>query len=305
MLVNAADMLKKAEAGKYGLGAFNTNNLEWTLAILQAAEEAKSPLILQCTAGAAKWMGGFKVCADMVKAAVEATGVTVPVALHLDHGSYEDCFKCIEAGFTSIMYDGSHEETFQLNLDRTKELVELAHSKGMSIEAEVGGIGGDLGDLIGVHVEDHLALEGGGGVVEVEDHMLGPVNGLEGAADEVLSGLYQHLNGHVVGDVSTLDQGADELVLRLGGGGEPHLDLLDADVHQGVKQLQLLPDVHGVNEGLVAVPQVEHQTGGAFSSLSGQARRAILRGTKGMYFSCAGFITIPPVYWGQGTKKRP
>ncbi len=142
MLVNAADMLKKAEAGKYGLGAFNTNNLEWTLAILQAAEEAKSPLILQCTAGAAKWMGGFKVCADMVKAAVEATGVTVPVALHLDHGSYEDCFKCIEAGFTSIMYDGSHEETFQLNLDRTKELVELAHSKGMSIEAEVGGIGG-------------------------------------------------------------------------------------------------------------------------------------------------------------------
>ena len=135
MLVNAADMLKKAEAGKYGLGAFNTNNLEWTLAILQAAEEAKSPLILQCTAGAAKWMGGFKVCADMVKAAVEATGVTVPVALHLDHGSYEDCFKCIEAGFTSIMYDGSHEETFQLNLDRTKELVELAHSVKVGVPA--------------------------------------------------------------------------------------------------------------------------------------------------------------------------
>ena len=142
MLVNAAEMLKKAEAGHYALGAFNTNNLEWTLALLQAAEEAKSPLIIQCTAGAAKWMGGFKVCADMVKAAVEATGVTIPVALHLDHGSYEDCFKAIEAGFTSIMYDGSHEETFQLNLDRTKELVELAHSKGLSIEAEVGGIGG-------------------------------------------------------------------------------------------------------------------------------------------------------------------
>ncbi len=142
MLVNAADMLKKAEAGHYGLGAFNTNNLEWTLAILQAAEEAKSPLIIQCTAGAAKWMGSFKVCADMVKACVEALDVTVPVALHLDHGSYEDCFKAIDAGFTSIMYDGSHEETFQLNLDRTKELVDLAHSKGLSIEAEVGGIGG-------------------------------------------------------------------------------------------------------------------------------------------------------------------
>ena len=142
MLVNAADMLKDAEAGKYALGAFNTNNLEWTLAILQAAEEAKSPLIIQCTAGAAKWMGGFKVCADMVKAAVEATGVTVPVALHLDHGTYEDCKTCIEAGFTSVMYDGSHEETFELNLSRTKEIVELAHSKGISVEAEVGGIGG-------------------------------------------------------------------------------------------------------------------------------------------------------------------
>ena len=151
MLVNAAEMLKKAEAGHYALGAFNTNNLEWTLAILQAAEEAQSPLIMQCTGGAAKWMGSYKVCADMVKAAVEALNITVPVALHLDHGSYEDCFKCIEAGFTSIMYDGSHEETFQINLDRNKELVELAHSKGLSIEAEVGGIGG---------VEDGVASNG-------------------------------------------------------------------------------------------------------------------------------------------------
>ncbi|MBE6468453.1 MAG: class II fructose-1,6-bisphosphate aldolase [Coriobacteriaceae bacterium] len=142
MLVNAADMLKKAEAGKYALGAFNTNNLEWTLAVFQAAEEAKSPLIIQCTAGAAKWMGGFKVCADMVKAAAEAMELTVPVALHLDHGTFEDCHACIEAGFTSVMYDGSHEETFDLNLKRTEEIVKLAHSKGISVEAEVGGIGG-------------------------------------------------------------------------------------------------------------------------------------------------------------------
>ena len=142
MLVNAADMLKQAEAGHYGLGAFNTNNLEWTLAILQAAEEAKSPLIMQCTAGAAKWMGSFKVCADMVKAAMDALGTTVPVALHLDHGTYEACFEAMDAGFTSIMYDGSHEADFQTNIDRTKELVGIAHSKGVSIEAEVGGIGG-------------------------------------------------------------------------------------------------------------------------------------------------------------------
>ena len=142
MLVNAVDMLKDAEAGHYALGAFNTNNLEWTLSILKAAEETKSPLIIQCTGGAAKWMGSFKVCADMVKACIDALNITVPVALHLDHGTYEQCLACIEAGFTSIMYDGSHEETFQINLDRTKELVELAHSKGLSIEAEVGGIGG-------------------------------------------------------------------------------------------------------------------------------------------------------------------
>ncbi len=103
--------------------------------------------------------------------------------------------------------------------------------------------------------------------------MLGPVNGLEGAADEVLSGLYQHLNGHVVGDVSTLDQGADELVLRLGGGGEPHLNLLDADVHQGVKQFQLLPDVHGVDEGLVAVPQILPSTRRGAPSAPCRARR--------------------------------
>ena len=151
MLVNATDMLKKAEAGHYGLGAFNTNNLEWTLAILQAAEEAKSPLIMQCTGGAAKWMGSYKVCADMVKACVDALGITVPVALHLDHGSYEDCFKCIEAGFTSVMYDGSHEETFELHLERTAEVVKVAHEKGISVEAEVGGIGG---------VEDGVASNG-------------------------------------------------------------------------------------------------------------------------------------------------
>ena len=117
MLVNAAQMLKDAEAGHYALGAFNTNNLEWTLAILQAAEEAKSPLILQCTAGAAKWMGGFKVCADMVKAAVEATGVTVPVALHLDHGSYEDCFKCCLL-YTSFQLKGLRSDKLPMDICR-------------------------------------------------------------------------------------------------------------------------------------------------------------------------------------------
>ena len=142
MLVNAATMLQHAEKGYYGIGAFNTNNLEWATAILDAAEETQSPLIIQCTGGAAKWQTSFKIVADMVRQLVEDKNITVPVALHLDHGSYEDVFKCIEAGFTSVMYDGSHEKDFQTNLDRTAEVVKAAHNKGISVEAEVGGIGG-------------------------------------------------------------------------------------------------------------------------------------------------------------------
>ncbi|AEB06726.1 fructose-1,6-bisphosphate aldolase, class II [Coriobacterium glomerans PW2] len=150
MLVNATDMLKKAEEGHFGLGAFNTNNLEWTISILTAAQQAKSPLIIQCTSGAAKWMSSFKVCRDMVVDVMETLDITVPVALHLDHGTYENCFKCIEAGFTSVMYDGSHEKDFQVNLDRTAEIVKIAHAKGISVEAEVGGIGGTEDGVTGM-----------------------------------------------------------------------------------------------------------------------------------------------------------
>lgn len=151
MLVNATAMLQSAEKGHYGIGAFNTNNLEWASSILDAGEELQSPLIIQCTSGAAKWQTSFKLVADMVKDLVEAKNITVPVALHLDHGSYEAALECIDAGFTSVMYDGSHEETFDLNLQRTEEIVKLAHSKGISVEAEVGGIGG---------VEDGVASAG-------------------------------------------------------------------------------------------------------------------------------------------------
>ncbi|HJB54340.1 class II fructose-1,6-bisphosphate aldolase [Olsenella sp. An188] len=142
MLVNATAMLKAAEKGHYAVGAFNTNNLEWASSILDAAEELQSPVIIQCTSGAAKWQISYKIVADLVKQLIEDKNITVPVALHLDHGTYEDVFKCIEAGFTSVMYDGSHEETFELNLQRTAEVVKAAHAKGISVEAEVGGIGG-------------------------------------------------------------------------------------------------------------------------------------------------------------------
>ena len=141
MLVNATEMLIKARDGHYGVPQFNINNLEWTKAVLTACEEMKSPVILGVSEGAGKYMTGFKTVAAMVSSMVETMGITVPVALHLDHGTYEGCKACVEAGFSSIMFDGSHY-SIEENVEKTKELVALAHSKGLSIEAEVGSIGG-------------------------------------------------------------------------------------------------------------------------------------------------------------------
>ena len=141
-LVSATKMLNKAHEGHYAVGAFNINNLEWTKMILLAAKEAKSPVMLGVSEGAAKYMCGFKTVVAMVKEVHDSLGITVPVALHLDHGSYEGAKACIEAGFTSVMFDGSHY-AFEENLAKSKEMIELAHSKGLSIECEVGGIGGE------------------------------------------------------------------------------------------------------------------------------------------------------------------
>ena len=141
-LVSATEMLNKAHEGHYAVGAFNINNLEWTKMILLAAEEAKSPVMLGVSEGAAKYMCGFKTVVAMVKEVHDSLGITVPVALHLDHGSYEGAKACIEAGFTSVMFDGSHY-AFEENLAKSKEMIELAHSKGLSIECEVGTIGGE------------------------------------------------------------------------------------------------------------------------------------------------------------------
>ena len=135
-------MLDKAYANGYAIGHFNTNNLEWTKAILKASEEKQTAVIIAASEGAIKYMGGFRVVADLVKAMHDEMGITVPVAIHLDHGSYEGAKKAIEAGFTSVMFDGSHFPLDE-NLEKTKEIVELAHSKGISVEAEVGGIGGE------------------------------------------------------------------------------------------------------------------------------------------------------------------
>lgn len=148
MLVTAKEMLDKAKAGHYAVGHFNINNLEWTKSILAVAQELNSPVILGVSEGAGKYMTGYKTVAAMVKAMIEEMGITVPVALHLDHGSYEGCKKCIEAGFSSIMFDGSHLP-IEENIEKTKELVKLAHENGMSIEAEVGSIGGEEDGVIG------------------------------------------------------------------------------------------------------------------------------------------------------------
>ena len=149
MLVSAKEMLNKAREGKYAVGQFNSNNLEWTKAILLTAEELKSPVILGVSEGAGKYMTGFKTVAAMVAAMVEELNITVPVALHLDHGSYEGAKKCIEAGFSSIMFDGSHYPIAE-NVEKTTELVKICHEKGISLEAEVGSIGGEEDGVVGM-----------------------------------------------------------------------------------------------------------------------------------------------------------
>lgn len=148
MFVSADDMLKKAVAGKYAIGQFNINNLEWTKEILLAAEETKSPVILGVSEGAGKYMTGFKTVAAMAGAMIEELGITVPVAIHLDHGTYDGCLKCIDAGFSSIMFDGS-SYPIEENVAKTKELVKICREKGMSLEAEVGAIGGEEDGVIG------------------------------------------------------------------------------------------------------------------------------------------------------------
>lgn len=147
-LVSARQMLQTARKEGYAVGQFNINNLEWTKAILETAKEMRSPVILGCSAGAGKYMGGFKTVASMVQAMVDSLKIDVPVCLHLDHGSYEQAIECMDAGFSSVMFDGSHYPIAE-NIQKTKEIVAMAHAKGISVEAEVGAIGGEEDGIIG------------------------------------------------------------------------------------------------------------------------------------------------------------
>ncbi len=148
MLVSAKEMLNKARECQYAVGQFNINNLEWTKAVLLTAQENNSPVILGVSEGAGKYMGGYKTIVGMVNGMLEELNITVPVALHLDHGSYEGALKVIEAGFSSVMFDGSHY-SIEENISKTKEIIEIAHAKGISVEAEVGSIGGEEDGVVG------------------------------------------------------------------------------------------------------------------------------------------------------------
>lgn len=148
MLVSAKEMLEKAKAGKYAVGQFNINNLEWTKAVLLTAQESNSPVILGVSEGAGKYMCGYNTIVGMVNGMMETLGITVPVSLHLDHGSYEGALQTIEAGFSSVMFDGSHYSIDE-NIEKTKEIIKIASAKGISVEAEVGSIGGEEDGVVG------------------------------------------------------------------------------------------------------------------------------------------------------------
>ncbi|WNZ96300.1 fructose-bisphosphate aldolase [Streptococcus iniae] len=160
-IVSAEKFVQAARENGYAVGGFNTNNLEWTQAILRAAEAKKAPVLIQTSMGVAKYMGGYKVCQSLISNLVESMGITVPVAIHLDHGHYEDALECIEVGYSSIMFDGSHLPVEE-NLAKTAEVVKIAHAKGVSVEAEVGTIGGEEDGIVGkgelAPIEDAKAM---------------------------------------------------------------------------------------------------------------------------------------------------
>ena len=230
MLVNAAEMLLKARDGHYAVGQFNINNLEWTKSILLTAQEMNSPVILGVSEGAGKYMTGYKTVAAMVKAMDESLGITVPVALHLDHGSYEGAKACLEAGFTSIMFDGSHYD-FEENIAKTSELVKMAHDMGVSIEAEVGSIGGEEDGVIGAgEVADpaECAKISALGI----DFLAAGIGNIHGKYPENWKGL----------DFEALDkihQATDNIPLVLHGGTGIPADMIKKAISLGVSKINV------------------------------------------------------------------
>ncbi|WP_455539598.1 class II fructose-1,6-bisphosphate aldolase [Terrisporobacter sp.] len=230
MLVSAKEMLVKAREGKYAVGQFNINNLEWTKAILLTAQENNSPVILGVSEGAGKYMGGYNTVVGMVNGLMKDLSITVPVALHLDHGSYEGAKKTIEAGFSSVMFDGSHYP-FEENIAKTRELVELAHSKGISVEAEVGSIGGEEDGVIGAgEVADPQECKA---ISELGiDFLAAGIGNIHGKYPENWTGL----NFEVLGEINKAT-GSMPLVLH-GGSGIPD-EMIKEAISLGVAKINV------------------------------------------------------------------
>lgn len=230
-LVSAAEFLKAARKGGYAVGGYNTNNLEWTQAILTAAEEKKAPVIIQTSMGAAKYMGGYEVCYNLVKTLVETMNITVPVALHLDHGDYEAALKCIEVGYTSVMFDGSHLP-FDENLAKAREIVEKAHAKGISVECEVGSIGGEEDGIIGsgelADVNECVQMVGTG-----IDFLACGIGNIHGVYPENWKGLaFDHL-AEIAAAV-----GPDVPLVLHGGSGIPQ-DQIEKAISMGISKVNV------------------------------------------------------------------
>ena len=230
MLVSAKEMLVKAREGKYAVGQFNINNLEWTKAILLTAQENNSPVILGVSEGAGKYMGGYDTVVGMVNGLIKGLNITVPVALHLDHGSYEGVLKTIEAGFSSVMFDGSHYP-FEENVAKTKELVELAHSKGISIEAEVGSIGGEEDGVVGAgEIADPQECKA---IAELGiDFLAAGIGNIHGQYPENWAGL----NFEALGKIN--DATGDMPLVLHGGTGIPE-DMIKEAISLGVAKINV------------------------------------------------------------------
>ena len=230
MLVSAKEMLTKAKAGKYAVGQFNINNLEWTKAILLTAEELKSPVILGVSEGAGKYMCGYTTVVGMVKGMIDELGITVPVALHLDHGSYEGAKKCIEAGFSSVMFDGAHYP-IEENIAKTKELVAICNEKGLSLEAEVGAIGGEEDGVIGGgEVADPKECKM---IADLGDTMLAAgIGNIHGKYPE-------NWAGHSFDTLDAIQQLTGEMPLVLHGGTGIPADMIKKAISLGVSKINV------------------------------------------------------------------
>lgn len=228
-LVNGTEIFKAARKGHYAVGAFNTNNLEWTRAILGAAQETNTPILIQTSMGAAKYMGGYELCKNLVEQTIKSMNITVPVIMHLDHGNYEAAKECIEVGYNSVMFDG-HDLPFEENLAKTKEIVALAHAKGISVEAEVGSIGGEEDGIIGAgelaDVEEAKQLAAAG-----PDYLAVGIGNIHGVYPENWQGL----------NFDRLKELADAIDLPLvlhGGSGIPKEQILKA-IEMGISKVNV------------------------------------------------------------------